>query len=146
MKILRKYIWLILIPLLLVGCAKGPGRVRLKPSNIVVDAGENDVNVQSVNYYFHIFDIYTYIGEDQAQTHSDPTFHIIDSQTAQGNPGILMNLEAENDWIHVKMNSENEMTVHVKKNETGKTRKGVVTVQAIAVGTVGRIQITQTAK
>ena len=57
-----------------------------------------------------------------------------------------MNLEAENDWIHVKMNSENEMTVHVKKNETGKTRKGVVVVQAIAVGTVGRIQITQTVK
>ncbi len=38
---LGKYIWFVFIFLLLVGCEKGPGKVRLKPSHIIVDAGEN---------------------------------------------------------------------------------------------------------
>ena len=145
MKILRKYIWLILIPLLLVGCAKGPGRVRLKPSNIRVSAEETEVNVACITGGF-VVDIFT-CGNDfqnQDQRGSDPTYRII--RTDDTIRGGEIPLEVENEWIHITMHSYHELTVRIKENNTGENRYGKVVFNSLGEDTGGFLKITQTAK
>ncbi len=143
MKSFWKYFCFIIITLLLVGCTKGPGKVRLKPSSIRVSAEETEVNVSCITGGY-IKDIFTCGSDFQDKRGSDPTYRIIkieEMKGAQINP-----VEAENEWIHISMHSLTDVTVRIKENKTGVKRYGMVVFVSSGHDTIGFLKITQDAR